>query len=56
MIDDFEYIYYLPLEVREAIKDSSTFSVQVAGFGLSTYSPSVRSVADIKKVINSAWR
>ena len=53
MIDEFEYIYYLPLEVREAIKAASTFSVQVAGVGLSTYSPSEQSLADIKKVLNS---
>ena len=31
MIDDFEYIYYLPLEIREAIKAASTFSVQALG-------------------------
>ena len=53
MIDDFEYIYYLPLEAREAIKTAATFSVQVAGVGLSTYSPNKQSLADIKKVIDS---
>ena len=53
MIDDFEYIYYLPLEAREAIKAAATFSVQVAGVGLSTYSPTKQSLVDIKTVINS---
>ena len=53
MIDEFEYIYYVPLEVRQAIKTASTFSIQVAGVGLSTYSPSDTSLADIKKVIDT---
>ena len=52
MVDDFEYIYYLPLEVREAIKNASSFTIQVAGVGLSTYAPSEKSIADIKRVID----
>ena len=53
MVDDFEYIYYLPLEAREAIKDATSFTIQVDGVRLSTYTPSEKSIADIKRVINN---
>ena len=53
MVDDFEYTYYLPVEVREAIKDATSFTIQVDRVKLSTYTPSEKSIADIKRVINN---
>ena len=53
LFDDFEYIYYLPMEVRDALKQSSSFTIQVAGVGLSTYSPSEQAIVDIKEVLNA---
>jgi len=52
MTNDFEYIYYLPLEIRKAINSAASFTVQVTGVGLSTYKPSEPALTDIKEIVD----